>query len=186
MVQGLVTNIYEKAWNGKTLFTLQLNDGEKYGFGDKNPGAGVGDQVQFEAEKNPKGYWQAKKGPVKVTKAPPETVSQGSTAASVGGKSAGSNEFWAKKELREVQNDHLRSLGAARNTAIEWIKFLVSTGAVKLPTKIAQQEEALNLLLNNYVELFMSEEIKRTPKDSGKAVQEAEAPAEASSNEGWQ
>lgn len=185
MIQGQITRVLEKQWNDKTFYTIQV-DGEYYGLGEAKPKAKPGDTAQFEADKNPKGFWAIKKGTLAITPAPAESVSTAPVVAQVGGKSQGSNEFWANKEAREVKNDHLRSLGAARNTAIEWIKFLTQTESLKLPAKTADKEQALNLLLNNYVELFMSEEIKREAKP-GKAqvVEEAQPVPSAANVDNW-
>jgi hypothetical protein len=146
------------------MYTLVLtNDGNFYGLGTFKPRANPGDFVEFQAEKNDKGYWQADKNTLKVVASPSPAVA-GVPATGVAAQASSSPRpskspeergFWEKKEIREVRNDDLRSLGAARNTAIEWVKFLVEKEAIPVVTKVAGREEALNAVLDDYTKKFM-------------------------------
>jgi hypothetical protein len=49
-----------------TLYTV-IVDGKKYGYGFTAPKAGVGEVVEFRAEKNDKGYWDIDDGSFKTT-----------------------------------------------------------------------------------------------------------------------
>jgi hypothetical protein len=168
MISGQVTQVYQKQWQDKTFYSLQLNDGENYGFGPFKPSAGIGDKVEFEAEKNPKGFWAAKKDTLKVTKGTEQEV----TAASA--KAVSKDKYWTDKETRDIHNDQLRSLGACRNTAIEWIKVLLQNEAAKLPAAAAKKEEALNHLLDSYVDLFMNGVKKEVKEKVAPSATEAE------------
>jgi hypothetical protein len=165
MIQGIIREIRTRPWNNKTMYTLVLvNDNQFYGLGTFKPQANLGDFVEFQAAKNEKGYWQADKDTLKVITSPegavvgtPATQVQSQTTASYrpAGKSQDEKDFWGKKEKREIRNDDLRSLGAARNTAIEWVKFLVEKEAIPVVTKAAGREEALNAVLDDYTKKFM-------------------------------
>ena len=183
MVNGIVTKAFTKPWGDKVFHSLGLNDGKIYGFGTYMPQAKEGDTVEFEAKQNQKGYWEAIKGTLKVTKG---VVSE-ATGVPAGvvvrsGKTPQEKDFWAKKEEREVKNDHLRSLGACRNTAIAFIQTLAQAGALKLPAKEANRQEALEKLLELYTQQFMGADapVPATPPEEIQVT-----PVEASADEAW-
>ncbi len=177
MISGTVRTIQTKDWNGKILYTIILNnDSTYYGCGNFNPKAKPGDFVQFEANKNEKGFWQVDKNTLDVTantgKIAYPTPPTAAIAHSNGNGAAyqqvaipsglGREDYWRNKETRDVVNDKLRSIGAARNTAIEWVKFLVEKEALPslAKAKAASREEVLNKILDDYTRLFMKGELE--------------------------
>lgn len=149
---GYVRDIPTRDWQGKTFWSVKLSNGDLIGFGPKRPNCEVNDYVEVVANKNDKGYLQAKPGDIKVTAAPADnSVSKGASASSYVDPK---EKYWLDKGVRDAIQDELRAVGASRNTAIEWIKFLVTQGAVPLPKKQADLEEALNLLLDDYTKKF--------------------------------
>lgn len=160
--QGFVSKILTRPYNGKTMYSLALvNQDGLFGFGAFPPKAGVGDKVEFDAEKNEKGYWQAKGGSLKVVAGASQESVQQAPKASQAGSYAGKDDYWNRKEVRDLKQDELREIGATRNTAIEWIKLLLSQEALKLPAKAPDKEAALNALLEDTVTKFRSAPAKQ-------------------------
>lgn len=176
MVQGTVKQVIERPWGNKTMYSLSLLDHEVlYGFGPVNPRAKPGDKVEFEAEKNAKGYWQGDKATLKVVAGTNE-VSSGGSSVVVAKAAVGKDSYWDRKESRDVTNDEHRELGATRNTAIEWIKLLISQEAFKLPPA-TKREDFFNALLADYILRFrglLLEPVAK-PAKAGKAPVSAEA-----------
>lgn len=174
LYKGYIREILTKPWNDKTFYTIKLSTGDNVGFGSWPPkNLKEGDYIQVEAEKNKNGFLQADKKTYKVLDAPTETVSSGTSAVAVKSTAAQSSaEYWAAKEARDIKNDYAREVGASRNTAIEWIKFLVTQNALPMPTKKSDAEEDLNNLLNDYTKKFMISESKNNNAASANADKE--------------
>jgi plastocyanin len=151
-VEGIVKNIVTRPWGNKIMYSIGLvNEQGLFGFGPNNPHVNPGDKVYFTSEKNDKGYESAKVASLKIEKATPDTVQ---TAVKATGAANAQTGYWDRKEARDLHNDSQRELGATRNTAIEWIKLLVSQEALKLPAG-PKRESFLNTLLADYMNLFM-------------------------------
>jgi hypothetical protein len=156
MVNGVIKQVLTKPWQDKTFYSIQLvNDNTFYGFGAAKPKAAVGDFVAFHAAQNSKGFWQADPQSLAI-EANPSPVRSGATAYNPQKDYAAKDTYWKDKEKRDIENDKLRSLGAARNTAIEWVKFLVEKEALPMGKTVAKREESLNLVLDDYTKKFMS------------------------------
>ena len=186
MVSGIVASVATKNWQDKTFYSLKLNDGEYYGFGEFRPPAAPGDKAEFYAKKDQKGFWKADKASLKISKGTEEERSNAS-ARSVTGQSMNKDDYWARKEHRDLENDRMRNIGAARNTAIEWISTLLKAEAIKLPAAQAKKEEALNHLLNSYVELFTQGEdvAKAATKTAKPTVEEDPTGAAEEADDDW-
>lgn len=193
MVSGVIAKIADKPWNNKVMYSIVLaNDNTYYGFGTYKPNAQVGDFVEFQADKNEKGYWQGNKDTFKKVAQAAEQAIQNVPAKLIRTIAPGKDDYWLNKEKRDLENDHLRSLGAARNTAIEWVKFLIAQEALPVPKTIAKREDSLNAVLDDYTRLFMSGTIpeKVVEEDAPKAPKEAkvkvsEAPVSEPTDESW-
>lgn len=187
MISGTVKQVIERPWGQKTMYSLSLLDHDSlYGFGPVNPKAKPGDKVEFEAEKNQKGYWQGDKATLKVVAGTNE-VSSGSPAGAVAKASIGKDSYWDRKESRDVTNDEHRELGATRNTAIEWIKLLLAQEAFKLPPT-SKREDFFNALLIDYITRFRGlDPVVAAPAKATKKVSvEAEVEiAEAMGDSDW-
>src|SRR5712675_1263942 len=82
MISGTVKQVIERPWGQKTMYSLALLDHDSlYGFGPVNPKAKAGDKVEFEAEKNAKGYWQGDKATLKVVAGTNEVSSRSPAGA---------------------------------------------------------------------------------------------------------
>lgn len=164
MAQGSVQTVTNRSYNGKTFYSVKLSDGIFYGFGTYRPSLKEGDVVTFDAIQNSKGYWDADSKSLEITSRPTGEVMSGVSAAintyrKTTPRAGGKDDYWTNKEVRDVQNDHLRSLGAARNTSIEWIKFLVANEAIPKIPAVNKREDFFNLLIDDYTSKFMSESI---------------------------
>lgn len=151
MIQGMVQRITSRQAGGKTWYSTQV-EGAWYGLGLASPKFKEGDQIEFENKVNAKGFNDAIGATIKVLSQPTNVVTQGKPAAAVG--SNGQSGYWDRKEQRDLKQDELRELGATRNTAIDFINLLLTKEALKLPTKIADREDFLKALLNDYVDYF--------------------------------
>ena len=181
--KGIVKKIVSTPFGNKMLYSIALVDTDGlFGFGNHNPKVKGGDTVEFEAAKNPKGFWQAEASSLHLLQEGSEVVSNGSSARPVAA-AKGKEDYWEAKFKRDVRQDELREIGATRNTAIEWVKLLIEKEAVKLPTKVADREQLLNDLLNDYIGKFRGLAKEVPQKDAGKAVQAAPA-QEAVTEEG--
>ena len=176
MVTGIVSKVLTKAWNGKTFYSLALVNDKIYGFGMKNPKANPGDTVAFESTVNAKGYPEGDFNTLKVTKGEPAVVSGGSVGAS---RAMGKDDYWTRKEARDVENDKLRTIGAGRNTAIAWIDLLLKNEVIKLPAKAADREKALNAILADYTLKFAGKD------EPAPATEPEEAQEEPATQEEW-
>lgn len=163
MIQGQVTKVTSKPWNDKTFYSVALNDGNWYGFGATKVSLKPGDQVEFEAYQNDKGYWQADYKSLQIIDRPTNSVDTAPSAAGFRKKftrgstdTASKDQYWQGKEARDVINDHRRNLGAARNSAMSWLALLVTNGAIPLG-KESTREATLNELLDDYTARFMED-----------------------------
>lgn len=160
---GKVTEIFTRPGKFGTGYTLNLSDGSRVGLGFLKfpPKVKEGQWVRIEASENEKGYLQGNVKDLVIEEAPKESVSSGSTVSqAVAGTKEG---YWAGKEARDVKNDVARNTGAARNTAIEWIKFLVSVGALPMPKKTADIESGMQEVLDKYTEQFRHGAVEAPP-----------------------
>lgn len=132
-MKGTVKQASTKEYNGKTYHSF-LMDEVWYGTGLKKL-ADKGDTVQFDAEQNDKGFWQAK-NVVKVAAAP-----AGGTSTT-GATGSGATTDWARK-------DAMISWQAARNSANNIVGLAVQTGLEGAPdsyTKLVAESNRLTKL----------------------------------------
>jgi hypothetical protein len=191
-VEGVVKRVFTKNWQDKTFYSLALTNQEGlFGFGPTNPNAHPGDKVTFVSKTNAKGYLEAEKGTLKVTKGVEEVRSNDSVgavgASAVPSSYVSKDTYWANKEARDVINDSKRELGASRNTAIAFIDLLVKHEAIKLPAG-AKREGFLVALLEDYTATFMGIEKDRTAvvEKAAKPAKKAEETEAAEDADDWQ
>lgn len=174
MAKGVVYKIFERAAGRGKAYSIKLDgDQNYYGTGFKAPGCKAGDYVEFEADKNAKGYWEAKLDSIRVLDSQPVE------AAKAVGKVIGKDDYWTRKESRDLENDNRRNVGASLNTAIEFVELLLKAEAVKLPAKIPDREEAIRNLVVYYSTKFRTLETGTTEEP---AVVEEEIAVAAQSN----
>lgn len=171
---GFISEVVQRPWKNKVFYSLRLvNDSNLYGFGPTNPMARNGDEAMFEWSMNDKGYPTADATTLKIKKGTTHTV----TGATVRASSAmGKDDYWSRKETRDVENDKLRAVGASRNTAIAWVELLLKAEALKLPAKASDREAALNALLDETTARFMGVEAEKAATDGGSDIPVTPAP----------
>lgn len=161
MVEGVVYKVFDRATKFGKMYSIKLTDDPNYyGTGRTAPPVSEGAKVQFVAKQNERGYWDADPKSFKVVEASVSVAPSARSSVKVNAK----DDYWTRKEERDLLNDKLRNVGAARNTAIEFVKFLVAQEAITLPTKKADKADALLALVEHYrVEFQKTEETKAEP-----------------------
>jgi hypothetical protein len=148
-IKGTCTKIHK---NGK--FYSVLVDDVWYGTGTNRAECEEGNMIQFDAEKNGK-YWNADLDTLEILgKGTPKPAYK---AKATGGRVeafAGKDDYWKKKEERDVGNDRAREIGAGRNTAIAFVELLLKTDSLKLPSVPAKKADALFEAVEYYREKF--------------------------------
>ena len=163
MIKGTVQKIHK---NGKA-YSIKVDEAW-FGFGYEKPQFEEGRMVKFETtERN--GYKNVDHSTFKLGKQqevaeetePTPAKNKWPVKNTSVGHGASKDEYWANKEKRDLQNDKDRSVGASRNTSIEFIKLLIGNGGIKLPTKANDIEKTLVTLIDYYADYFMT----HTPGD---------------------
>jgi len=152
IIKGIVYKIFSRPAGRGTAYSIKLDGNDTYySAGFKDPGLGAGDSVQFEAAQNEKGYWQAD---IKsLRKVDPEPQVANKSVAGVAGK----DDYWSRKEQRDLANDNARNVGASTNTAIAFVELLLKSDAIKIPTKMQDREEVIAGLVDYYAKKFRGE-----------------------------
>jgi hypothetical protein len=176
MVKGVVDRVSEKAGKFGTMYSVKLRDTDTwYGLKGAKPRFVEGNLIEFEAHQNARGYWDADGRSVRVLEA---TVAAAPAARAVAGaQPVGKDDYWKRKEERDLTNDQLRNIGAARNTAIAFVDLLAKYEAVKLPKTQADREKALLAAVEHYRKEFMSEVVEEPVEESEEIPYEAPAAA---------
>lgn len=153
-------------------FYSMLVDDKWYGLGSNDPGFSDGAMVEFEVTQNGD-YFNAKN--VKVLgKSATKPVTTGSRTVNNNEK----EDYFRRKEERDVLNDKLRNIGAGRNTAIAFVDLLVKADAIKLPAAQNKKADALFEAVEYYrvkfeqqsdspVQVSGSEEVEENDNDEG-------------------
>jgi hypothetical protein len=141
------------------------NEKGSFGTGVKRySNAQVGNAIEFEAEKNAKGYWEVK-GDVLTIELPHATVATGAAPKVV--------VDWDAK-------DRIIQLQSCRNSAIALVDVMIKNGFVKLPTKKDEQYDAVRELVAEITEQFTEENAKvRAGKTFRDTTPESEASSES-------
>lgn len=155
MYSGVVGRVSEKPWNGKTFYSFTLNGQDGwYNTGMKKPPT-TGTSVSFTANPNAKGYLEVDYHSIKKLEDGAAGPAQGvATVSRSSGNGIGKDDYWSRKEERDLKNDAARELGATRNTAIEVIKLMIDKEVIKLPAQ-AKREGFFWELLETYTDKLM-------------------------------
>lgn len=122
----------------KTAYDMQIA-GQWYGYGFFAPKAKEGDYVTFSATQNGN-FWNIDRGSMKVGKAPTEAAKpSGNVRAAV-------NTFDARQDTISRQ--------AAANTAIEWLGFLATAGALPAAKNKGAAQAAFDAMREEYEKYF--------------------------------
>lgn len=131
--------------NDKGAWSAKIVDGSAetwYGLGFKKPSISQGDMIEFEASQNGR-FWNIDQKSIQVVQ---NDVQQNKPVSDVVGSSGGAqskDEFWSNKEKKEEFKQKQINWQAARNSAIALVPTLLEQGVVKLPTKKADQYDAV-------------------------------------------
>lgn len=178
MAKGVVGKIYSKEFGNSVLwsFTLQ-GDRTFYRLGNKKPAFSEGDSIQFEVETR-NGNASAKHvGPWNG-----EGVQRDVPAASVSAPRT-ADDFWRRKEQRDVDTQKRIELQSCRNSAIELVKLLQSLEAVKMPTKQADKVSVVEELVKHYTKYFIDENSGKDKGDAPEAIPAVETVTEDNKKE---
>lgn len=183
IVRGVVGRTFSKDFgSGKLLhsFVLKGQDGF-FGTGYRKA-VEEGKSYEFEVSIDAKGRknvdlstlrpWESGEA---IQAAPAKTFRVGTGGGFKGDPAK--DEYWKNKELRDVNNDRMRELGATRNTALTLVSLMLANGAVKLPPKEANREEVIYQLFEHYTDVLMKgKQQEDSPKDEvSEAIAEAQS-----------
>ena len=154
IVKGVVYKVFDREVNTKRgkakAYSIKLDgDDNYYGVGFTNPNLTAGDYVSFDAGKNAQDYWQA--DPKSIRKMDREPTEARTNVASV---VKGKDDYWNRKEARDLENDHKRNVGASLNTAIDFVELLLKAEAIQIPTKKSDREKIMSDLVIYYANKF--------------------------------
>lgn len=179
-MQGRVTFVNEKPWNGKTLYSFKLaNDEALYMCGTDKPSIAKGDFIEFDAELNPRGQSLVKTKSIKKKESEVVTPSSG----------AGREAYWQDKAKSDDTRQSKIEWQAARNSAIAAADVILKNGALKLPAKENAKYDAVMALIGDLTSVFFEQtKTLSTAKQEPKAPISMEAEveiAEAAGDGGW-
>ena len=132
-----------KEIKGRTYFSFNLVDVD--GFfrcGTKQPKLSKGDTVSFTYEIDPQWGNQVDVPSVKVVDSAPKGVTT-PQAGGGSGKAVGRDDYWANKELADVDRQKIISLQAATNIATNIVVAALAAEVLPLPAKKAEKFDAL-------------------------------------------
>lgn len=170
--------IYSKDFGDQTAWSFTLRgDRTFYRLGNKKPAFSEGDSVQFEVEMKgqnayARGVSQWAAGDV-VQNHPVQNVAQAAPRTA--------DDFWRRKELRDVETQKRIELQSCRNSAIEMVGLLAKMEAVKLPAKQADKVPVVEELVNHYTLYFLDRNAGKV--DVKEVVPEAAVEATNNNNE---
>lgn len=204
-VFGTVQRIVAKQAGRGTAHNIQMDDGQWYGHGFKQPNFGEGAEISFDVEYNGQ-YANVIVESVQVINEgqPPRRQQQqggynGQRRSNGGGNTRGASgggrapaqasggmsrdKYWENKEKRDLAVQKQIQYQAARNAAIEATKLALEQGAAALPAKKEAKLDALLALIGEITDRFYEDttDIVR-PRDARVARQ---APVEESGDENF-
>lgn len=153
MISGIVDRVGEKSMaNGRKLYSIKLQNNPTW-FGTKfsHPGVSQGQQVEFEAAQNERGYWDVRPGTIKAKADAPAVTGPAVRQTFTNAK----DDYWTRKEERDLVENERRHEGASRNTAIAFVDLLLKNNALAVPSKKAELADAILKYVETYKEQFM-------------------------------
>lgn len=181
MTQGVVRKIFDRQFGNKTVYSFTLNgDQTFYRLGDRPPNFSEGDSVKFEP--NTKGANTYANGVVPWKE--DGTPVTGRAVSSVAAKASNKDDFWERKELRDISVQKRIEIQSCRNSAIDLVRLLLQTGveAVKLPSAQAKREAIVAEIVRKYTADFLKENTTGPVVDDSADVPAAAVPAETLNN----
>ncbi len=177
-MQGRVTYVNEKPWNGKVLYSFKLaNDEALYMCGNTKPNITKNDFIEFDAQTNPKGQ----------TIVDTKTIRK-KEAQVVQAKEAGRDAYWSKREQSDDTRQNKIEWQAARNSAIAAADLILKNGALKMPAKEAAKYDAVLALVGELTQMFYdqtkTQSTSAVPAAAAEVVPETEVHTDGQ-DDGW-
>lgn len=171
--KGVVSSVSPFEFNGNTLWSFQLNnDRSYYRCGKVKPKIEVGQYIIFEGTPgNKQGSVNADTKSIQVKSVEEESSGIDLYKAKASGAAKSKDDFWERKETRDIATQKRIEIQSCRNSAIEFVKILFSQEAVKVPAKQAEKVPFIEELLAHYQEQFLKE-------NSGEKTELVEATAD--------
>ena len=143
-----VKGVVEVISNRGKAYNIKV-DGNWYGFGFESPGFEEGTVVEFDVKAN--GKWKnVDNDTLKVLGKSTAPKKEAAETYSGGNR----EDYWSKKEERDVVVQRQICYQASRNSALSFMTLLMEAGAVKMPTKQADKVAVMEEVLNHYTVMF--------------------------------
>lgn len=170
--QGVVSNISSFDYMGKVLWSFQLNgDRAYYRTGNVKPKAEQGQYITFTAEPGKNGSINVDTKSIQAKSAEAEASGVGALKATSQVSGSNSNQgYWEAKTERDIVTQARIERQSTRNSAIEFIKVLISQEALKIPAK--NKLEFFEQLLSHYQDEFILDNSGETKEDKKAAKEE--------------
>ena len=152
-MKGTVKALGSRDWNGKTLYSFKVDD-EWYGTGQENPKVDKGDLIEFDYTSNGK-YKNVDIKTISVLRKGAEVFKASTKSVAFGAK----DDYWKKREERDVITQQVIQLQASRNSAISLAGLLLTNSAVKLPEAQAKRMDVVVALVKDLTGMFEAESL---------------------------
>lgn len=152
-MKGTVKALGKRDWNGKTMYSIKVDD-DWYGTGAENPKVDKGDLIEFDYTEN--GKWKnADVKTISVLRKGSEVFKASTKSVAFGAK----DDYWKKREERDVITQQIIQLQSSRNSAIALADVLLKNGAVKLPEAQAKKMDVVIALVKDLTGNFEAESL---------------------------
>lgn len=183
MTKGVVARIYSKEFGDSTAWSFTLRgDRTFYRLGNKKPAFSEGDSIQFEVEM--KGQNAYARG---VSQWSSGNVEQGTPVATISAPRT-ADDFWRRKEQRDIETQKRIELQSCRNSAIEMVALIVKAEALKLPAKAQDKAPVIEELVQHYTQFFLDRNAGKEPVekiDTEAAVEAVVETKKEDNNDDW-
>lgn len=172
MIKGVVQKITK---NGPA-YNIKVDE-QWYGCGFNKPAFTEGTMLKFEVIQ--KGKWvNVDQDSLEVLGEAPLPEKKKTVAYSSQTSNSGKDDYWTRKEERDLKNDLDRHIGATRNTAIAFVDLLVRNEALKLPAAKDAKADALFQAVEYYASLFGSSGSTQAPEQTEDSTENSEGEAD--------
>ena len=149
VVSDITTRQVTTKYGVKDTFSIKVG-GEWYGCGFKRPDVEENDFIEFTWDANGK-YRNANVDSIKKVAA---AAAERAPAIPTSSAPMGQDDYWGRKESRDLDTQKRIQLQASRNAALEATRILVDTGAVKLPATQNKKYEAILAVIDEITARF--------------------------------
>lgn len=178
-MKGTVQAISAKEFNGTLLFSAKV--GENWiGFGADKPPFNKGDVIELEVTTNNRGRLVAVKDTIKAATA---SVVEGK--APVAWAKSGKDDYWVRREERDIHTQEVIQLQASRNSAIALASAMLQAGAVPGFEKAADKKkyDIVLALVEELTDHFEQQSTSKRAGDFAKAEAEPDKSVEDKTDE---